>query len=335
MVGPSRAEHPDETAAVRTLLELVAELMEESFAVMGEGQILGTMPAYLERFGAGNARYIAHEYLASDHVRGPRSALSPMALVSHVTATDHVVEEAPGGILKRLLQCEFKPAFERRGPFPRAMMCTLHCAAYQGSVNGLVDPEEGFDVQVTKRILFGDRHCDFLVQPRSEPEPDDAMIPMSHVPGQKESQQLAYDFYTFLLTSFVDYVSHHLEQDVVEDMLRRVAARVGIKVRDVMARSGMAVVDAARMGQTILLLGGRELGDGLEVTFCPQAAAIRSTATGQTEQERQRVRGNACRLCKNLVAGAVRDVDPMARVYREQSLALGDEVCDYKVTHGD
>lgn len=324
---------PDTQAATRTLLELVAELMEESFRVLGEGHIVGTLPAYVERFGAGNGRFVAKHFLADADVRGPLGALSAMNVVSDVTGTEYDLEVGEGHVTKRLHSCEFAPAFEGRDDFPRAMMCMLHRAAYQGSVNASVPQDEGFDVHLARRILFGDSVCDFVVTPRSVADEGDRALPIAREPDADERDDLAYHFYTFLLTAFVDYLTHHLEPSVVQDLLRRVAARVGTKVERLFQATGVSDGGPTDMARRVLALGGRELAEGsLRVTSCPQAEHIRSTASGADEAERDAVRLNACRLCKNLVGGAVSRADPDAVVERHTCLAVGDPHCDFEVT---
>ncbi len=312
-------------------MELVAELMEESFAVMGEGNILGTMPRFLERFGAGNARYVANHFLGEGTVKGPQGALSAMDLISRVTGTKYSTHETEAGTIKRLHACEFLEAFENRGQFPRAMMCMLHRAAYQGSVNGLVKPEQGFDVQLNKRILFGDTACDFLVVPRSDVAEGDRPLPVAHEPDAAARADLAYNFYTFLLTSFVDYLTHQLPAEKVEEMLRVVAARVGGKVGHIIT-AAYGDMDSQALSKAVLITAGRTLeGDGLKVVACPQADHIRSTASGVDESDRRRVVANACRLCKHVVTGAVRACGDGGEVHRDRSLALGDDHCDFEV----
>lgn len=321
----------DPAAATRTLLELVAELMEESFAVIGEGHILGTMPRFLERFGAGNARYVTKNFLAGADVKGPQGALSPMDLISRVTGTKYSTHQTEAGTIKRLHACEFLEAFENRGEFPRAMMCMLHRAAYQGSVNGLVDEVNGFDVQLNKRILFGDSVCDFLVVPRANVSEGDRPLPVAHEPDAAARADLAYHFYTFLLTSFVDYLTHQLPAEKVEEMLRVVAARVGGKVGHIIT-AAYGEMDSETLSNAVLRTAGRTLdGDSLKVIACPQADHIRSTASGVDESDRRRVVANACRLCKHVVTGAVAVCGNGGNVHRAKSLALGDDHCDFEV----
>ncbi len=327
VAGERRLHQADPAAATRTVLELVGELMEESFAVMGEGHILGTMPAYLERFGSGNARYVRKHFLADGDVVGPKSALSPMNVVSDVTQTEYDLLDTSAGLTKRLHKCEFQPAFAKRGEFPRAMMCMLHRAAYQGSVNGLVDGEQ-FDVQLTRRILFGDETCDFVVMPRDEPSPKDTQLPMATAPGEEQRQDLAYHFYTFILTSFVDYITAHLPEATVEQMLRNVAGKVGAKLHAIRPEGMDDPEDILRF---VLIKGGRTV-DGCKVTACPQADHIRATAKAAGTADEATVVANACRLCKHVVGGAVRQAG--ADVGRTTSIALGDDSCDFEVTHG-
>ncbi len=316
----------DPAAATRTVLELVAELMEESFRVMGEGHILGTMPAYLERFGKGNARYVKKHFLGDGKVAGPRAALSPMNVVSDVTDTKYDLDDFDAGVVKRLHHCEFQPAFASRGEFPRAMMCMLHRAAYQGSVNGLLDTDQ-FDVQLTRRILFGDATCDFVVVPRGEVAPSDQALPMAHAPDHEEQLDLAYHFYTFILTSFIDYLTAHLPDSTVEQMLRNVAGKVGQKIHTLLPDDLEHPEEVMRY---VLTTGGRRM-EGNRVVACPQATHITATAKAAGGDE-ERVVANACRLCRHLVGGAVREAG--ADVACGQTIACGAEFCDFEVTHG-
>lgn len=327
MTGERRVSvDADPAVAIRTVLELVAELMEESFAVMGEGHILGTMPSYLERFGQSNARYVAKRFLGDDKVVGPRSALSAMNVVSEVTGTEFDMADFDAGVIKRLHHCEFQTAFKDRGEFPRAMMCMLHRAAYQGSVNGLVDGDQ-FDVQVTRRILFGDKTCDFVVVPRQGPAPGDVQLPMANRPDDEAQLDLAYHFYTFILTSFIDYLTAHLPETTVEQMIRNTAGKVGAKIHGIMPES---ITDPQEVMRFVLETGGRTL-DGDRVIACPQATHIQATAKaagGDTE----RVIANGCRVCKHVVGGAVRAAG--GDIECTTSIACGDDHCDFEVTDG-
>lgn len=305
--------------------------MESSFAALGEGHILGTMPAYLERFGAGNARFVARHFLAPGPVEGPEAALSPMRFVSLVTDTEAEEIEQGTARLKRLHHCEFEGAFRDRGEFPRAMMCMLHRAAYQGSVNGLVDGDR-FDVHLQRRILFGDATCDFVVVPREPSGGHDTALPMAKSPTDDERNDLAYYFYTFLLTSFVDYLTHHLPSDQVESIMRSAARKVGRDVSPLLETLDVDTKDPVAVARAVMQLSGRTLkGDSVEVTACPQAQAIHETARGD-DAERDAVRANACRLCKHFLAGIVESASPDACVERSTSIARGDRTCDYRVT---
>ncbi|MGB1587010.1 MAG: hypothetical protein ACPHID_08225 [Thermoplasmatota archaeon] len=317
----------DALAASRTTLELMATLMESSFEAVGEGTILASMPAYMERFGRDNAQWMSQRF-GTEPPRGAGSALSAMNFISQVTDTPYdMVEATRGHAIKRLKTCEFRDAFENRGDFPKTMMCLLHRAAYQGSVNGLVPAAEGFDVQIKSRILFGDDHCDFDVTARGgmDVTKDEGKLP-EEKPTQEEQAWLAYGFYTFLLTSFIDYLTHHLPSDQVEQMIRECGRKVGAKVQHLLDPLGVLPEDDAGKARTVLELGGRQFGDGLQVRACPQAAHIIATTAPDAPELQQRVRENACRLCKHFVAGALgKDVE------RDGAIALGDAHCGFRL----
>ncbi len=338
----------DAREATRTLLELVATLMQESFERVGEGAVLGTLPASIERFGAMNAAYMNRNFVACNPGAGAVSALTPMNVVSRVTGTDfEMLETTQRRAVKRLKQCEFQDAFEGLDDFPRAMICLLHRAAYQGSVNAGLAPEAGYEVDVRTRILFGDPHCDFVVRSRGpRPETADAECPVTREPAPGERDDLSYAFYTFLLTSFVDYLTNHLPQETVHDVLRTCAAEVGGKVYTLMEAAGRLPDDPVGAARAVLEAGGRAFADDpdgaedgagaaegeVQVTHCPQALHIRSTARANDDPDVARaVRQNACRLCKNLVAGAVDRVEPGCRVERPTALTLGDAACLFRV----
>ena len=327
----------DAQAASRTLLELVATLMEASFQAVGEGAILGTMPAYLERFGHQNAVWMNRHFVKCHAEEGAVSALTPMNYVSRVTKTPFEMPKATKNeAVKRLKVCEFQDAFEGRGDFPKAMMCLLHKAAYQGSVNGtLGEGDPGYRVDLQSRILFGDDHCDFAVTSRTDRGAGgDKECKGKDLPSEEELAWLSYGFYTFLLTSFVDYLTKHLGQAHVEQILRDCANKVGGKVYALMDAVGLLPDDGPGAAAAVLRIGGRTFvqeGDAVTVTACPQAEHIRATSAPNTPEDRERVRANACRLCKNLVAGAVDQVCPGAKVTRTSALALGDDDCRFRV----
>ena len=337
--GPTGA---DARAASRTVLELVATLMEKSFEALGEGTVLGTLPTYAERFGAMNAVYMGRHFVRCDPGVGAVSALTPLNVVSRVTGTGFdMPQQTRARAVKRLRACEFLDAFEDRGEFPKAMMCLLHRATYQGSVNATLAHDDGYEVDLRTRILFGDPHCEFVVRSRG-PRPDapDRECEVTRQPAPDECDDLSYSFYTFLLTSFVDYLTNHLPEDTVHGILRSCAAEVGSKVYGLMDAVGALPRDPADAARAVLRMGGREFapdGDGagrdLRVTHCPQAAHIIATAKGNDDPDAARaVRENACRLCKNLVQGAAERVSPGCRVGRRTSLALGDGDCHFTVT---
>lgn len=339
-VGGNPLPEVDARAASRTLLELVATLMEKSFEVLGEGTVLGTLPQYAQRFGAMNAVYMGRHFVRCDPGVGAVSALTPLNVVSRVTGTAYdMPQRTRARAVKRLRTCEFLEAFEDRGDFPKAMMCLLHRATYQGSVNATLEEDDGYEVDLRTRILFGDPHCEFVVRSRG-PRPDapDQECEVIRQPAPEECDDLSYGFYTFLLTSFVDYLTNHLPPKTVHDILRSCAAEVGSKVYGLMDATGTLPRDPEGAARALLRLGGREFGEppgerGLRVTSCPQAAHIVATAKGNDDPDVARaVRENACRLCKNLVQGAVDRVAPGCRVERHTALTLGDDHCRFTVT---
>lgn len=321
-------DHGDALAASRTTLELMATLMESSFEVLGEGVILASMPRYLERFGKDNAKWMRDQY-GVDPPTGAASSLAVMNLISELTGTQFEMHEATKGrAVKRLKECEFVDAFAFRGEFPKTMMCMLHRAAYQGSVNGLVDEENGFDVQVHSRILFGDPHCDFEVVARgpSDATKDLPKLPMAR-PDAEVQDWLGYAFYTALLTAFIDFLTQQLPAKQVETMLRQCGRAVGAKVQALLHQAGLdggGIDDAI---PTVLRLGGRTF-DGADVASCPQAEHIIAAAKGGAGAA---TRTNACSLCHHFVAGAVAAGHPGKNVTRDGAIALGDPVCGFRV----
>lgn len=310
--------------------------MEASFAALGEGVILGTMPRYLERFGKANAAYMNKHFVQCTPEHGAVAALTPMNYISRITDTPFDMPVATRSTAtKRLRSCEFLDAFEDRGDFPKAMICQLHRAAYQGSVNGTVKaPEDGYDVSLGSRILFGDDHCDFIVKARTaRPDEPDTECKGRALPNEEERADLAYGFYTFILTSFVDYLTHHLPADRVQEILRDCAQRVGGKVYALMDAVGLLSQDSKEAAAAVLRMGGRmvEAGDELVVTACPQAEHIRATASHDAERQNE-VCLNACRLCKHLVQGAVSQVSRGTKVDRDDALSVNDPSCRFRLT---
>ena len=53
----------------------MANLMEASFEALGEGAILASMPAYMERFGRDNAKWLQEHH----GIRPPKGAGSSLA----------------------------------------------------------------------------------------------------------------------------------------------------------------------------------------------------------------------------------------------------------------
>ncbi len=332
----------DLAVAGRTILELTATVMEAAFSLLGEGVILGTMPAYLERFGEKNARFVERHYVSCDPGRGAVSALTPMNFVSRITETPFTMVEASKDVaVKRLHACEFASAFDSKAPFAKAMVCMLHRAAYQGSVNGLLaDPRrDGYDVTLQSRILFGDSHCDFAVQSRAgrPHEPDQEGAPR-HAPDAAETASQVHHFYTAILVAFVDYLSSVLQPDEAALLLEDCAAKVGAKARGLL----LAGVPAARASpedllQALLVVGGRtiERTPGphpvLKVVACPYAHPIVAATKRHDAETARQVRANACRLCHGLVSNAVEAHAPGATVARDTCLTLGDADCRFRV----
>ncbi len=330
--------HADTLGATRSVLALTATLMETAFEELGEGVILGTMPAYMEQFGADNARFLAKRYVNCDASVGAVSALTPMNHVSRVTGTPFTMPKArKDEAVKRLNTCEFLEAFEGRGDFPRAMMCQLHQASYQGSVNGLLeDPAQGYDVQVRSRILFGDPHCDFAVVSRKErPTEEDAECEVNHDPSPEDVVNLQFHFYTYMLGSFVDYLTTMLPAERLLPILRDEAQKVGTKIHHVLDATRELPKDAPGVAVEMLRAGGRSVeaeGGTLTVSSCPQAQAIREATRGHTvEEDGVRARTNMCGLCHGALEGVVKAACPNATVKLDGAMTLGAPVCTFRV----
>jgi hypothetical protein len=348
-VPARRAPGTDVAGSSRTILELVATVMDAAFETIGEGVILGTLPPYMERFGAKNAQYINKRYVDCDAGIGALSALTPINMVSRLTKTPFtMVEATKARAVKRLHSCEFAAAFESKAEFPRAMICMLHKAAYQGSVNGLLqDPaKDGYDVDVQSRILFGDAHCDFLVESRSRrPKAPDKECPADAIPPE-ELDGHAHDFYTAILVAFVDYMCSVLPPKQVDAILEKCARKVGVKLEAILQpriRAAKGPGGAHTLAGNILSLGGRAVervpsGNGdlpvLRVTSCPYAHAIVSSTRNDPTAKANQVRNASCLLCKGIVQGAADKVAPGSRVELGSCLTAGDADCRFRIVGG-
>ncbi|MEA3189422.1 MAG: hypothetical protein QOD77_4 [Thermoplasmata archaeon] len=319
-------------AIARTVLELIATVMDASFEALGEGVMLGTMPAYLERFGAKNARHIRRHYVETDATRGAVSALAPLNFVSALTSTPFTMAEAgPEQATKRLHACEFAAAFQHKTPFGRAMICQLHRAVYQGSVNGLLQPgQPGYQVQLRSRILFGDRSCDFLVTsdaPRDQATDPGGQVLATPTPEQREADSL--HFYMAILVAFVDYLTEVMPPEAAHRLLDDCASKVGVKL------APMFPADSPyKLARSILEAGGRTVEASplpvLRVTACPFAGPIRAIAKHGDEAAVRERRLNACRLCHGVLRGAVATQGLMG-VERASCLTVGDADCRFRI----
>jgi hypothetical protein len=236
---------PDVQAALqeggdtRALLDVIAHVMESSFATLGEGVVLGTMPAYLERFGAQHARHLMARFVRCEPSSGADAALAPFNLLSQLTATPYLMVRSDSGqATKRLLACEFAGAFAQKSPFTKAMVCQLHRAAYQGAVNAAVAPEEGYDVSLNSRILFGGEHCDFDVvsrMPRSGPGHPWRTV---REPTPEEVAAESQAFYTAILGAFLEYLGSLLPPADVEALLHDCLRRSGTTLDAILGEPG-------------------------------------------------------------------------------------------------
>lgn len=342
LAAPAGAGSP--LAISRTVLELIATVMDASFEQLGEGVMLGTMPAYLERFGGKNARHIRRHYVDTDPARGAVSALAPLNFVSAVTDTPFTMVEArPEQAVKRLHACEFASAFQHKTPFGRAMICQLHRAVYQGSVNGLLEPgQPGYQVQLRSRILFGDRGCDFVVTSETAPakatDPGGAITAMP-TPEQREADSL--HFYMAILVAFVEYLTEVMPPEAVHLLLYNCADKVGTKLAGMFPAEGRDPAQRAHgLVRTVLSAGGRQVapeGGGalpvLRVTACPFAEPIRATTKHGDEALVRERRLNACRLCHGLLRGAAA-TQGLVEVERDACLTVGDAECRFRVVPG-
>jgi hypothetical protein len=315
-----------------TLLELTARLMQRAFEELGEGSILGTMPAYLERFGRAHSTRLAAQGLPVQASFGAVSALAPMNQISTVTATAYTLPIAHRDrAVKRLHDCEFLAAFEGQDEFVRTMICMLHEATYQGSVNALVPKaEDGYDVTVRSRILFGDDHCDFDVRSRvpRPREPDTGGAQPDTPPEELEASQ--HHFYAYMVASFVDYLSALLPPARVAAIVQDVGEEVGRKL-DLRPDDVMATL------RRVMRAAGRTFthdATTIRVQQCPQAPGILDATADQDEDLARAARASACGLCCATLQGAARQSDPDAQVVRERALTLGSKECLFRLVRG-
>lgn len=317
----------------RTVLDLTAMLMEAAFEELGEGTILASMPGYLERFGEDNARYLAKHGTRWDPAQGAVAALTPMNVVSRLTGTPFTMVEATRRqAVKRLHACEFQEAFADRGGFPRTMICQLHGAAYQGSVNGLVErPEDGYDVEVRSRILFGDGHCDFCVRSRSErPDTPDQEGESPSPPPEEELAALNVDFYAFILASFVDYMEAMLPPERVAAHVLGSARQAGSRLQ---GRRGFRG-DAGTVLRDVLHATGHRFAEGARgalVTYCPNERGIRDATRRSPPERAAEARRQAGRMCAAILEGAIAEAVGPVRVRRERTEHAGGTAWHYRV----
>ncbi len=327
MAGPAAAT----ALRSRTILELIASLMQAGFEVAGEGVLLATMPPVLERFGARNAQYIARKFVSCDAAAGVAGALAPVNYLSRVTDTPfQMLETSASHAVKRLQSCEFADAFASKDPFARALICQLHRAVYQGSVNGLVrEPaRDGYDVSLRSRILFGDAHCDFVVDARASPSgpgPGDGTERRAITPAELEDQ--SHQFYMAILLALVDHLDSILSPEQLAAVVDRCGRDVGAKVARLLQPEG----SPQQRVEFLLTLGGRTMR-GLEAHACPYASAIAAAARGRPPADAHRLREGACGLCTSFLSGAVGQAGaPPAHVARDGALAHGDAACRFRV----
>lgn len=216
------------------MLEFIAHVMDSSFATLGEGVVLGTMPAYLERFGARHARHLA-TYVHCDPSSGADAALAPLNVLSGLTGTEfEMVRSGAGHATKRLLSCEFASAFAEKSAFTKAMVCQLHRAAYQGAVNATLEPDQGYDVALNTRILFGGAHCDFDVVSRPPRGGEAAPATLVRRPTADEVLAESQVFYGAILAAFVEYLASLLPPQDLERLLEDCLQRTGLPLETIL-----------------------------------------------------------------------------------------------------
>lgn len=324
-------------ARSQTVLDLIGLLMESAFEELGEGVILASMPRYLERFGADNARHLMRHYVTCDPDQGALSALTPLNHVSRVTGTPFtLVQASRRRTVKRLHGCEFLDAFKDRGQFPRAMICHLHAASYRGSVNAtLEDPARGYDVTVGSRILFGDPHCDFEVVSRDErPDAPDQEGQVRHAPDAADRATLTFDFYAYILASFVDYMAAMLPGPRLEALATACGHEAG---RRLQAREGLPADGQAALLE-VLRLTGHEVaapnGAGALVSRCPHENSVRAATQGSAADTARAARRIAGTLCQAVVAGAVQAASGEGRLDRQTTEHAGRTAWRYQIRTG-
>lgn len=330
--------HHEVDDAARTILELTAEVMDAAFALVGEGLIMGTMPPYLERFGSSNAHYVAKRYVRPVAESGAEAALAPLNFVSRVTGTPFtMVESSPHRAVKRLHACEFAPAFARKSPFAKAMVCRLHAAVYQGSVNALLPPgDAGYRVDVRSRILFGDPHCDFAVESHEARTVPPSPAPPPPTPDDTFRRDQSCHFYTAILVAFVEYLSTILPEDRLRLLLTDCSARVGKKVARLMGAG--AGDDPVALVSRVLQNGGRtteELDDAVRVTSCLFAAPIMGVTKDHEDAQRDALRRASCGMCHEMMAALAEQTGEDRPMERPRCLTLGDDDCLFRFRGGE
>lgn len=247
-MGPAaQGMAPATTSAGPAMLRLIAQVMDSSFAIVGEGVVLGTMPGYLERFGQRHAEHLSRRFVKCDPATGADAALAPLNLLSGITGTSFdMVRSEAAHATKRLMACEFAPAFADKSPFTKAMVCQLHRAAYQGAVNAGVPAESGYDVALNSRILFGGTHCDFDVVSRI-PRAGTGQAPqVVLVPSAAQAAAESATFYAAILAAFLEYLGTLLPAADVEALLADCITRSGTTAQEVLGPGTGSLVERVR-----------------------------------------------------------------------------------------
>ncbi len=321
--------------ATRTILELTAEVMQESFRVLGEGVVLGTMPRYLERFGRRNAQFMAKHYGTGQGEQGTLSALEGLNVVSRVTGTPYDLPIAtPHRTVKRLKDCEFLEAFGDTDEFARAMICKLHQAVYQGAVNAYGDGGETMRVHVQSRILFGDAHCDFLVEAPDDPRtlPVAEQLPES-LPTEAAAVEETVHFYISILVAFIEYLGTVLPEDRLRILLTNCADTVGMKVQRLFKDQDVPVVTllTSMLAQSGRTFATPNSNDEIVVASCPYARPIKGASKRHDPERRDALRNWSCGICTSIMEGAAERHAPGTTVERKTCLTMGDEDCRFHV----
>ncbi|HET6399616.1 MAG TPA: hypothetical protein VFH47_08705 [Candidatus Thermoplasmatota archaeon] len=334
MVPAAILPRHDVAASQRTILELIGHVLESAFEVVGEGVLLGTLPPYLERFGARNAEYVRRHHVRCDPASGAVAALTPMNFVSRTLGSPFTMEEArKDRAVKRLTTCEFAPAFAGRSDFAKAMMCQIHRASYQGSVDGLLaDPKrDGYDVTLHSRILFGASACDFEVSSRaSRPDTPDHEGEVVRPVAPDEVARDVHTFYTAILVSLVQYLGSVLPHATVQAILHAAALEVGAKLARIDPQPGASAQETV---ERLLAIGGRDvlpMAGGAEVRGCPYAHTIQAMAKGASEAAAQ-ARASACLLCVGTLRGALQAAGHGTDVELASCLTSGDAACRFRL----